>query len=563
MRPLHNVWRQFVPVTLLVALPVSLGAMFVLLSQPLSAQSTIIVTTTADELDVDGNCSLREAIEAANRDLVVDTCTAGNGNDIISVPAGIYTITIAGASDNPNLVGDFDVTSDLQIAGAGVPTTEISGGAVARIIHVHQGATATLIGIALRDGAAGPGNPGGAVLNEGSLSIDSCSVSRSISGDGQDCSITTGLCEPNAGNGGGVYNSGVLTITNSHLAHNETGRGGRGRYGTVGPLYQRPDGSGGGVYNAGVLLLARSEVKANQGWRGGGIYNEGQAIIDATEVLSNHTKYAQLDAYLGNTSGHGGGIANYHGSLRLNASSVYNNWTPDGGPNSGRTRGGFGGDGGGVYNFGVMTSTNSTITRNWTGSGGNSYYPGNAGNGGGICNEYEGSLALDHTTIVANATGTGGSGLYEDADNGFGAGLYTRGTTNIKNTLLAGNIAGSSAGMESSKGTASDCYGLRVVSYGYNLVSADCTGADAATDRQGIDPVLAPFDAYGGPTRTLALFKVSPAIDAGSCNDIEQKPVSVDQRGVLRPQLNNCDIGAYEATHIDSFSYVFLPICMR
>jgi len=47
----------------------------------------------------------------------------------------------------------------------------------------------------------------------------------------------------------------------------------------------------------------------------------------------------------------------------------------------------------------------------------------------------------------------------------------------------------------------------------------------------------------GGPTWTHALLPGSSAIDAippANC------PVDTDQRGVTRPQGNNCDIGAYE-----------------
>ena len=561
MRPSHIVRRWL---ALFAVLLFTLSSVFILLSPPVSAQTTIIVTTTADELDIDGNCSLREAIEAANHDLAVDTCIGGSGNDIISVPGGIYTITLASTSEDTNKTGDYDITSNLSILGAGISATEISASAIDRIIHVHPGVAATITGLALRDGAAGIGGPGGAVLNEGALSIDACSISLSISGSGQDCSNTPGLCQPSAGDGGGVYNSGVLTITSSHISDNNTGKGGNGKFGTPGPSYPRPDGSGGGVYNAGTLLLTSSEVKANQGWRGGGIYNDGAATINTTSVFSNHTKYGPTDSYLGKTSGHGGGIANYYGGLlNLSTSAVYSNWTPNGGPNFGRNRGGFGGDGGGIYNLGIMTSTNNTIARNWTGSGGDGYYSGTAGNGGGICNEYQGTLSIDHTTIVANATGIGGSGLYENAYSGYGAGLYISGTTRIKNSLLASNRAGTSDGMELVGSIASDCRGLPVVTYGYNLVSAECEGANAATDRQETAPLLAPFGYYGGPTQTYGLLKLSPAIDAGSCTDIEQKPVNVDQRGAPRPQLNNCDIGAYEAPQVDSFSYVFLPMCLH
>ena len=41
--------------------------------------ATIIVDTIDDELNADGDCSLREAIQAANTDATVDACTAGSG----------------------------------------------------------------------------------------------------------------------------------------------------------------------------------------------------------------------------------------------------------------------------------------------------------------------------------------------------------------------------------------------------------------------------------------------------------------------------------------------------
>ena len=56
------------------------------------AGTTIAVTTTADELNADGDCSLREAVAAANYDIAVDACPAGNGGDVIDIPAGTYTV---------------------------------------------------------------------------------------------------------------------------------------------------------------------------------------------------------------------------------------------------------------------------------------------------------------------------------------------------------------------------------------------------------------------------------------------------------------------------------------
>jgi CSLREA domain-containing protein len=40
--------------------------------------ASITVTTTVDELNTDGDCSLREAVRAANRNVRVDACPAGS-----------------------------------------------------------------------------------------------------------------------------------------------------------------------------------------------------------------------------------------------------------------------------------------------------------------------------------------------------------------------------------------------------------------------------------------------------------------------------------------------------
>lgn len=94
-------------------------------AQPAFAHSTITVTTPADNLDSNGDCSLREAIESANRDVSVDACAAGDGGDTIMLPAGVYTITLAGASENANQTGDYDVTGSVAIVGAGAENSVI------------------------------------------------------------------------------------------------------------------------------------------------------------------------------------------------------------------------------------------------------------------------------------------------------------------------------------------------------------------------------------------------------------------------------------------------------
>jgi len=83
--------------------------------------TTIAVTTTDDEINADGDCSLREAIKAANTNAAVDACAAGQSDqvDTITVPAGTYTLALAGNDDN-DAVGDLDIRDDVTITGPGV-----------------------------------------------------------------------------------------------------------------------------------------------------------------------------------------------------------------------------------------------------------------------------------------------------------------------------------------------------------------------------------------------------------------------------------------------------------
>jgi CSLREA domain-containing protein len=72
--------------------------------QPASAAplSAIAVNTLDDELNADGDCSLREAIQAANMDAAVDACQAGSGNDTVNLLEGTYLLTIPGSEEDGN-----------------------------------------------------------------------------------------------------------------------------------------------------------------------------------------------------------------------------------------------------------------------------------------------------------------------------------------------------------------------------------------------------------------------------------------------------------------------------
>jgi CSLREA domain-containing protein len=80
----------------------------------------------SDELNADGDCSLREAISAANLDAAVDGCAAGGGDDAVSLAAGTYLLTRVGY-DDAGARGDLDVTGNLPLGGAGADVTVIDG----------------------------------------------------------------------------------------------------------------------------------------------------------------------------------------------------------------------------------------------------------------------------------------------------------------------------------------------------------------------------------------------------------------------------------------------------
>ncbi|MFO1507512.1 MAG: choice-of-anchor Q domain-containing protein [Lysobacterales bacterium] len=78
----------------------------------------ITVNTLDDELNTDGDCSLREAAEAANTNTAVDACLAGSaGLDTIALPAGTIPLSVT-----------IDVTDAVTVSGAGRTSTTIQQG---------------------------------------------------------------------------------------------------------------------------------------------------------------------------------------------------------------------------------------------------------------------------------------------------------------------------------------------------------------------------------------------------------------------------------------------------
>src|SRR5258707_14350391 len=83
-----------------------------------AAALTITVTSTAEAPGLAGDCTLGEALQAADTNAQVDACAAGSSSDIISLQAGAtYTLTTGLAT--PVGVTAFIISTTVTIQGNG------------------------------------------------------------------------------------------------------------------------------------------------------------------------------------------------------------------------------------------------------------------------------------------------------------------------------------------------------------------------------------------------------------------------------------------------------------
>jgi len=160
----------------------------------------------------------------------------------------------------------------------------------------------------------------------------------------------------------------------------------------------------------------------------------------------------------------------------------------------------------------------------------NSTFAGNRSTGSGGAISAAGPVMLNAVTVAHNV-----ADLDADGD-GSGGGLASEtGAFVVENTLIASNRLGSAA--------RSDCAG-RFDSDGDNLLRSPdpsgCSGIDFAGDIRGRNPRIGKLRDNGGPTRTVALKRRSPAIDEAGPQSSPRR----DQRNFKRDDLP--DIGAYE-----------------
>jgi len=326
-----------------------------------------------------------------------------------------------------------------------------------------------------------------------------------------------------AGSGGGVCNGGLgtLTIRESSIQNNES------------PIYI-DSSEGGGIYNSGSLTLENSQVTGNSAHNGGGIFqggprgdtfdysHSGTLNLEGVLIQENTAESAILTADV-LSLGQGGGLHISGGEFAITNSSILDNQAREGGgvylgewhdsegyflyatlarnDASGHIAGVSEGKGGGIYGQGEVELTNVTFSANTDDLGGGAAYI------------TGGNFLFFHNTVAFNSSiSTGGT---------VGGIEIISGRATIWNSLIVGATCGSSSG------SGGDYYD------GVNICESDAS-----------PHIFSELTLDNGQWVHVLLVS-SRAIDLVPTDGV--CPV-YDQRGTERPQgaRSRCDVGAYE-----------------
>src|SRR5579875_644849 len=178
-------------------------------------------TLTVTNTNDSGAGSLRAALAAAQ-----------NGDTINFAPS-LEGQTIALTS------GQVNITKNITITGLGANELTVSGSGSSRVFDVSSGVTASISGLTIANGMA---DQGGGVSNSGTLSLSHVAL---LNNEALGDSAFTG-------NGGGIFNNAgaSLAIDHSKFLNNQA-------VGVTGI------GLGGGIFNLGTVTIAGSTFDSN------------------------------------------------------------------------------------------------------------------------------------------------------------------------------------------------------------------------------------------------------------------------------------------------------------
>ena len=574
---------------LLIAVGLGLGLTVAMLwtlgaGQLPTAYATSYTVTRADDPAPGGctptDCSLREAVIAAN---------TNPGPDTITLPADTYILSIAGTGEDAAQTGDLDITESVDINGAGRETTMIDANRIDRVFEVLTGSV-TFSGVTIqrgyRSGSSGGGiryeAGGGAALTivnsrlySNTSSHDGGGITMEEGANNASLSITNSIFISNTAEieEGGAINldsmTNTITIVGSDFIGNSADEEGGAlhfaeNFYTISiddSLFQNnrttddDDNDGGGAINLEGITVTMDIVNSRfisntSASEGGALRTDG----DGGKVVT-----IRGSTFIGNTAldDEGGGalsIDDDSTTVEIYGSRFYSNTTAggaDGGAIAAYSdaanlqihdsgfQGNISDDNGGAISFrsdgGILEVSNSSLSSNKAEDhGGGIYVSANvtatiSGLGDLGAMEEDSSdvqildtavlrVQLDNVTIADNVANNdvGTTG------DGGGIGVYPDliGRVNIANSIIADNqdLPGTSP-------VEPDCSAAEggIVSYGYNLIgdSSGCNWSAATDDQVGtagspVDPLLDPVVDTAATPAFYPLQVGSPAIDAGN-----------------------------------------------
>ena len=231
---------------------------------------SLIVTKTADTNDgtCDGDCSLREALDAADGDNLTDRIT-------FDIPA--------------NSTGCSGTNCTITLSS---PLAPLADGGLLTLIDGAAGANSITLS----------GNGATRILTVGSgvnLAFDNLNFTRGNGGcSASGCAST---------NGGAIFNAGTLALTNSALYNNSTSSGGAIYNQTGGALTltnvtisgnTAAGGIGGGIFGAASVTAINCTITGNTGQFTGGVSlaNASSSFTIRNTIIAGNTSSFSPDA---------------------------------------------------------------------------------------------------------------------------------------------------------------------------------------------------------------------------------------------------------------------------
>ena len=439
------------------------------------------------------DCSLREAIIAANERAGPDTVLLPDRRPRYGLS---QPNTPALADEDEALRGDLDITGPLTLRHPGRGKATVDANKTDRVLEVIAPTVIKRVKL------TGGGNVGLAAPR--SVASERTSAFGEGGGIESNARLTlkrSVVAGNRAAGGGGIEvfvestgpDSAPLRLVRSRISNNDT-----------------TDSGGGGIDAFGEpVALIRSRITGNNsGNNSGGVRISGGTLrMRDSTIASNRARYSA------------GGLSVFGASARarITGSTISGN---TGLQESGSAAAGI------HVSQARLVMTNSTVAGN-RGVG--------IGGGGIGTDSLPGAeVVLNSVTVVRNEADADKNG------SGSGGGLFSDnsvGSWSVVNSLIALNHAGDGS---------HDCSGS-FASSGGNLLTTippACEGfdPDVGGDFLVANPKVGQLKQNGGPTKTIALRRGSPAINKA----IGAKAPNRDQRGVKR---KNPDIGAYERRH--------------